>query len=149
MDLDLVYRRHDCGAAQERVDVRDHEVADPDRADLAVSEQRLQGTVGLQGPVEGRRQGLVQDQQVGGVWKTPRPTAGISMPLLSVIVSSSSIRLSTPYYPYLDRLGVDGSRSQTSGEEVGALTALGPPRDVRTRESGSGWFRPFGRVEPV
>ena len=42
----------------------DIEVADPDRADLAVGEQRLQGTVGLQGPVERRRQRLVQDQQV-------------------------------------------------------------------------------------
>ena len=141
----------------------DHEVADPDRADLAVGEQRLQGTVGLQGPVERRRQRLVQDQQVdlvdaelagalleavqrlvvsvvadpdlglqedlrpvhvgavhrladlalvavgrrgvdvpvpgaecartasrvssGGVWKTPRPRAGISTPLFSVMVS--------------------------------------------------------------
>ena len=42
----------------------DHEVADPDRADLAVGEQRLQRAVGLQGPVERRRQRLVQDQQV-------------------------------------------------------------------------------------
>jgi hypothetical protein len=44
--------------------VLDHEVADTDRADLAVSEQRLQGLVGIQGPVERRRQRLVQDQQV-------------------------------------------------------------------------------------
>jgi hypothetical protein len=44
--------------------VLDHEVADPDRADLAVSEQRLQGTVGLQGLVERRGKRLVQDQQV-------------------------------------------------------------------------------------
>ena len=42
----------------------DHEVADPDCADLAVGEQRLQGTVGLQRPVERRGQRLVQDQQV-------------------------------------------------------------------------------------
>ena len=45
----------------------DHEVADPDRADLAAREQRLQGTVGLQGPIERRRQPLVQDQQVDRV----------------------------------------------------------------------------------
>ena len=42
----------------------DHEVADPDRADLAVGEQRLQGAVGLERPVERRGQRLVQDQQV-------------------------------------------------------------------------------------
>ena len=42
----------------------DHEVADPDRADLAVSEQSLQSTVGLEGPLEGRRERLVEDQQV-------------------------------------------------------------------------------------
>jgi len=44
--------------------VLDHEVVDADRADLAVSEERLQGTVGLQGPVERRWQRLVEDQQV-------------------------------------------------------------------------------------
>ena len=42
----------------------DHEVADPDRADLAVGEQGLQGPVRLQGRLELRRQRLVQDQQV-------------------------------------------------------------------------------------
>jgi len=47
---------------KERGEVRDHEVADPDRAYLAVSEQALQGTVGLQGPVERRWERLVQDQ---------------------------------------------------------------------------------------
>ena len=62
--LDLVDRRHHGGAVEERGEVLDHEVADADRADLAVGEQRLQGTVGLQGPVERRRQRLVQDQQV-------------------------------------------------------------------------------------
>ena len=31
---------------------------------LAVSQQLLQGTVGLQGPLERRRERLVQDQQV-------------------------------------------------------------------------------------
>ena len=64
VDLDLVDRRHDRRAVEQRREVLDHEVADPDRADLAVSEQRLQGPVGLQGPVERRRQRLVQDQQV-------------------------------------------------------------------------------------
>jgi len=44
--------------------VLDHEVTDSDRADLAVGEEGLQGTVGLEGPVERRRQRLVQDQQV-------------------------------------------------------------------------------------
>ena len=62
--LDLVDRRHHRGAIEKRREVLDHEVADPDRADLAVGEQRLQGAVGLQGPVERRRQRLVQDQQV-------------------------------------------------------------------------------------
>ena len=64
VELDLVDRRHHRGAIEKRREVLDHEVADPDRADLAVSEQRLERTVGLQGPVERRRQRLVQDQQV-------------------------------------------------------------------------------------
>jgi hypothetical protein len=45
-------------------EVIDHEVADPDGADLPVAQQRLQGAVGLQRPSEVRRQGLVQDEQV-------------------------------------------------------------------------------------
>jgi len=44
--------------------VVDHEVADADRADLAVGEQRLERPVGLERPVERARQGLVEDQQV-------------------------------------------------------------------------------------
>ena len=64
VQLDLVDRRHDAGAVEQRGEVVDHEVADPDRADLALSEQSLQGTVGLQGPLECRRERLVQDQQV-------------------------------------------------------------------------------------
>jgi hypothetical protein len=40
-----------------------HEVADPDRADLAVGQERLQGLVGADGEVELARQGLMQDQQ--------------------------------------------------------------------------------------
>ena len=165
VDLDLVDRRHHRRAVEQRCEVLDHEVADPDRADLAISQQRLQGPVSLQGPVERRGQRLVQDQQVDlvdaepagalleavqrllipivtdpdlglqedlrsvqggtvdgltdlpfvavgrcgvdiavpavecgpdsvagfgrGVWKTPRPSAGISTPLLSVMVSMS------------------------------------------------------------
>ena len=41
----------------------DHEVADADRTDLAVGEQPLQGTVGLERSVERGGQRLVQDQQ--------------------------------------------------------------------------------------
>jgi hypothetical protein len=44
--------------------VLDHEIAHPDGAHLAVGEQRLQGAVGLERPVERRRQRLVQNQQV-------------------------------------------------------------------------------------
>jgi hypothetical protein len=62
VDLDLVDRRHHRRAVEQLCEVLNHEVADPDRADLAVSEQRLQAPVGLQGPVERRRQRLVQDQ---------------------------------------------------------------------------------------
>jgi hypothetical protein len=62
--LDLVDRRHHRRAFQERREVFDHEVADSDRADLAAIEQRLQGTVGFEGPAERRRQRLVQDQKV-------------------------------------------------------------------------------------
>ena len=64
VDLDLVDRRHDSGVIEERSEVFDHEVADSDRANLAVGQQRLEGAVGLQGAFEGRGQSLVQDQQV-------------------------------------------------------------------------------------
>jgi hypothetical protein len=43
VDLDLVDRRHHRRAVEQLCEVLNHEVADPDRADLAVSEQRLQG----------------------------------------------------------------------------------------------------------
>ena len=65
--LDLVHRGHDGRLVQQRGEVLDHEVADADGADLAVGEQRLQRAVRLQGLVELRRQGLVQDQQVDPV----------------------------------------------------------------------------------
>ena len=42
----------------------DHEVADAYRTDLAVGEQRLERAVGVEGPVEGTGQCLVEDQQV-------------------------------------------------------------------------------------
>jgi len=41
-----------------------HEVADADRADLAVGQQLLQRPVGVDGELELVGQGLVQDQQV-------------------------------------------------------------------------------------
>jgi hypothetical protein len=62
--FDLVDRRHHRRVFEEGCEVLDHEVTDSDRADLAVGEEGLQGTVGLEGPVERRRQRLVQDQQV-------------------------------------------------------------------------------------
>src|SRR5437773_9343137 len=62
--LDLVDRRHHRGMVEELREVLDHEVADPDGADLALSEQGLQGAVSIQGPLERRRQRLVQEQQV-------------------------------------------------------------------------------------
>jgi hypothetical protein len=160
--LDLVdQRRHPC-TIDKRREVLDHEVADPDRSDFAFGEQRFQGVVGHEGPVERGGQRLVQDQEVdlfdaelctalleaveslvvsvvadadlgleedlgaiqagaadgladlafvavggrgvnqpvpvssaactasrvssGGVWKTPRPSAGISTPLLRATV---------------------------------------------------------------
>ena len=64
MHLDLVDGGHDVGALQQRVEVVGHEVADADRAHLAVGEQRLQRPVGVERPVEGRRERLVQEQQV-------------------------------------------------------------------------------------
>ena len=62
--LDLVHRRHHRRGCQQRGQVVGHEVADPDRADLAVGQQRLQRLVGADGEVELARQRLVQDQQV-------------------------------------------------------------------------------------
>jgi hypothetical protein len=64
MDLDLIDRRHYLAAIEKRREVLDHEIADPDRADFAVSEQCLQSAVGLQGSIERRRQCLVEEQQV-------------------------------------------------------------------------------------
>lgn len=42
----------------------DHEVADSDGADLAVGEEGLQCSVGVEGPLEGGGQRLVEDEQV-------------------------------------------------------------------------------------
>ena len=64
MALDLVDGRHDRGALEEGGEVLDHEVAHPDRADVAAGEQGLEGAVGLQGPVKRRGQRLVEDQEV-------------------------------------------------------------------------------------
>ena len=62
--LDLVHRRgHGCGFHQ-LGQVVGHEVADADRAHLAVGQQLLQRPVGADGELELVRQGLVQDQQV-------------------------------------------------------------------------------------
>ena len=62
--LDLVDGGDDVGALEQRGEVVDREVADADRADLAVREQRLERPIGLEGPVEGAGQGLVEDEQV-------------------------------------------------------------------------------------
>ena len=62
--LDLVDRGHDRGGVEEPVEVLGHEVADPDRADAALGEQRFERPVRVDGEVEARGQRLVQDQQV-------------------------------------------------------------------------------------
>ena len=67
MDLDLVHGRDDGGLGQQPVEVIGHEVADADRADLAVGEQRLERPVGVDRAVELAGQRLVQDQQVDAV----------------------------------------------------------------------------------
>ena len=64
MHLDLIHRRHHRGLLQQPGQVLDHEVADPDRADLPVAEQALQPPIGLQRRPELRRQRLMQDQQI-------------------------------------------------------------------------------------
>ena len=51
--LDLIDSGDDRGAVEQRGEVVDHEVADADRADLAVGQQRLERPVGLERPVEG------------------------------------------------------------------------------------------------
>ncbi|MFC4069055.1 hypothetical protein [Actinoplanes subglobosus] len=52
MEFDLVDRRHDLGAGRQLVEADRQEVADADRAYLAVGEQFLQGLVGGDGAVE-------------------------------------------------------------------------------------------------
>ena len=47
MDLDLVDRRHHLAAIEQSRQALDHEVADPNGADLAVREQGLESAVGL------------------------------------------------------------------------------------------------------
>src|SRR5438552_16549436 len=64
MDLDLIDRRNHRAAIEEGREVLDDKVADPDRADLAVSEQALQSAVCPERSVKRRRQRLVEDQQV-------------------------------------------------------------------------------------
>jgi hypothetical protein len=64
MDLDLVHRRDEIDLLDQGVEVVGQEVGDANRPDLAVGQQRPQRTVRLQGEVEARGQGLVQDQQV-------------------------------------------------------------------------------------
>jgi hypothetical protein len=62
--LDLVDRRHDGAPVEQPGQVVDREVADADRADLAVGQERLQRAVGLEGAVERGGQRLVEDEQV-------------------------------------------------------------------------------------
>jgi hypothetical protein len=64
MLLDLVDRGDDRGPVEQSGEVVDHEVADADGADLAVGQERLERSVGLEGHVEVRGQRLVQDEQV-------------------------------------------------------------------------------------
>ena len=64
VELDLVDGRDDRGVLEQRGEVVDHEVADADRADLAVGQERLQRAVSVEGPVERAGQRLVEDQQV-------------------------------------------------------------------------------------
>jgi hypothetical protein len=64
VQLDLVDGGDDVRLLEQRGEVIRHEVADPDGANLAVAEQRLQCLVGLDRQVEPCRERLVQDQQV-------------------------------------------------------------------------------------
>jgi len=52
VDFDLVDGGDHCRGVQQPGEVVDHEVTDPDGADLAVSQQCLERAVGLQGLVE-------------------------------------------------------------------------------------------------
>src|SRR6266536_4442343 len=81
----------------------------------------------------------------GGVWKTPRPSAGISTPLLSVIVSISSTRIQHATTLVLSPFHL--SRSDRPGKaEAGVLWVVveGYPYlfsardDLRRRVSGRG-----------
>src|SRR4051794_22784526 len=64
MALDLVDVRHHGGPLEEPREMVDHEVADPDGANLAVAEERLKRPVGVDGQVEPAGEGLVEDEEV-------------------------------------------------------------------------------------
>ena len=64
MQFNLVDSRHHVRLRQQRLEVFRQEVADADRPHLAVGQQRLKRPVGLDRPIKGGRQRLVQQQQV-------------------------------------------------------------------------------------
>ena len=78
VDLDLVDRRHDRCVVEQSGEVLDHEVADPDRADLAVIEQRLQGAVASS--VRSKADGSAWCRISRSIWSTPSLRALLSKP---------------------------------------------------------------------
>jgi hypothetical protein len=66
-------------------EVVDHEVADADRADLAVPEQCFERPVRVEGPLEGAGQGLVQDEQVDLV--DPELSGALLEPVQRLVVA--------------------------------------------------------------
>jgi hypothetical protein len=89
MELDLVHRGHHAGAVEQASEVIDHEVADPDRAHLAVGEQGFQRPVRLQRRVElrGQRPASVANQDLS-VYGSPHPRQSQVLPAQSYLDGS-------------------------------------------------------------
>ena len=67
MHFDLVHGRHDGRSRKQTLEVIGHEVAHADGAHLAVGQQLLECSVGVEGEIKLARQRLMQQEQVEAI----------------------------------------------------------------------------------
>jgi len=135
-------------------EVLDHEVADPDSADLALGEEGLEGAVGLQGPLERRGERLVEDQEVDLLDAEPSGAFGEAVQgLLVAIVADPDLGLQEDVRPVhlrgADRLadlaltavgggGVDVAEAGIECGRDGVPGLVGRRREASGRRRGRG-----------